>query len=242
MKKILILLFSALFVTLYAAQKVTIYTYHNHAPFIIGKYKGLTYDVVNLLNKEAKGAYAFELKVVPRARLNYMLKPWINHSCGKTKKCNPYFMVLWVNHKWGFGKDSLSNFAWVPLFEDSNAIISLKSKKVEYTKPEDLIGMRLAGISGHKYLGIDELVKEGKMTRINGNSEVDNLEVVLSSRADVTLLPHSAFRYYQKINDEYMELYAAKTPNQRYVRNIMTRPENRKLVEFLQSLNLQSRF
>ncbi len=243
MKKTLLILAMILGLSAFAKDKIIVYTYHNHAPFITIKNHGLSFDLIQLLNEKTSEAYEFELKVVPRGRLNYILKPWIQGNCQKkTKKCNPNFMVLWVNHKWGFGKDALSNFTWIPLFEDSNVIVSSKSNKVEYQKPEDLIGKKLAGVSGHKYLGIDDLVKEGKINRINGNSELENLQVVLASRVDVTLLPKSAFNYYQMINKNFRSLYLSKMPHQKYMRNIMTSVENKKLINFLKSLELTSRF
>lgn len=238
MKKLIISL-SVLFLgsSLLAKEQIDVYTYHNHAPFIVDNNKGLTHDLVNKLNANSNGDYTFKLKVVPRSRLNYILKPWISKKC-ETKKCASNWIVLWVNHKWGFGSDSLDNFSWTPLLQDSNAIISSGFKKFEYTKPEDLVGKKLAGISGHKYLGIDDLVKAGKIERINGQNEVDNLKVVLANRVDVTLLPKSAFDYYKKSNDEFSTLYVSKIPHQSYMRNIMTNKKNPDLVKYLNSLEL----
>jgi len=221
--------------SLFAKEQINVYTYHNHAPFIINEKLGLTHELIKKLNQNDE--FDFKLKVIPRSRLNYILKPWISKKC-ETKRCANNWIVLWVNHKWGFGKDSLENFSWTPLLNDSNAIISSNTKKFEYTKPEDLIGKGLAGIAGHKYVGIDDLVKAGKIKRINGSNEVDNLKVVLANRVDVTLLPKSAFDYYQKTNSEFSNLYVSKVPHQSYMRNIMTNRQNKLLVKYLNSLKL----
>ena len=237
MKKFLlicVLFFSSLF----AQQNVDVYTYHNHAPFITDKNQGLSYDLIDYLNGQSD-QFKFNLKVVPRKRLNYYLKPWISKKCGNTKKCSTEWMVLWVNHKWGFGKDSLENFNWTPLFEDSNAIISLNKNKVEYKDASSLIGKTFAGMGGHRYVGIDELVKEGKIERIDGNSEVKNLQKVLAQRVDVTLLPASAFIYYKKQDSSLKDLSASQTPNQVYMRNIMTTVKNPELYSFLKSLDFK---
>lgn len=225
--------------TMFAQEKVTVYTYHDHAPFIVTKSEGLSYKLIDYLNNNSKGKFNFVLKKVPRSRLNYILKPWINKSCGDTKKCDPNWIVLWVNHKWGFGKDSLENFSWTPLLEDSNAIVSSQEKQIEYTKPEDLIGKKLAGVSGHRYLGIDDLVKSGKITRINGSNEVENLRVTLLNRVDVTLLPYSAFKYYKSINKEFESLYSSKVPHQKYLRNIMSNTKNSELTNYLNTLDFK---
>lgn len=224
---------------MFGAKEINVYTYHNHAPFIIDKKIGLSYELIEFLNKNSNGMYHFTLKIVPRSRLNYILKPWIQKECGKNKECKSNWMVLWVNHKWGFGQDSLSNFSWVKLFKDSNAIIYPKDKKIDYTSPDSLVGKKLAGILGHRYVGIDELVKEGKIKRIDGNSEAVNLQKVLSNRVDVTLLPSSSFRYYLSENKSLKALEKSQVSHQSYMRNMMTTTKNIELVEFLKGLNIE---
>lgn len=239
MKKVLISSLAIfLLQNLYAKEDINVYTYHNHAPFILEDNKGLTYDLIKQLNKNSKD-FKFNLKVVPRSRLNYILKPWINKTCMK-KKCKNNWIVLWVNHKWGFGKDSLENFSWTSLFKDSNAIISSNTNKIEYKNPSSLMGKTLAGMAGHKYVGIDDLVAKGFIKRVNGSSELANLKVILSNRADVTLLAKSAFDYYLKTNEELKSLYVSKKPHQEYLRNIMTNKENKVLINYLNSLNFGS--
>lgn len=193
--------------------------------------------MITHLNEKANGKYTFKLKVLPRSRLNYVLKPWINKECGVTKECSSNWMLLWGNPKWGFGKDSKTNFAWKELFKDSNAIIFNKDSNINYTSPSSLIGKKLAGIAGHKYVGIDSLVKEGKIKRINGNNETLNLQKVLSNRVDVTLLPNSSFNFYLQQNVKFQKLEKSKIPHQTYMRNIMTTSKNTKLVNFLQKQN-----
>ena len=100
------------------------------------------------------------------------------------------------------------------------------------------MGKKLAGISGHKYVGIDDLVKKGQIERINGNNEVENLKVVQANRVDVTLLPKSAFDYYKQSNSDFTTLYVSKVPHQSYMRNIMTNKKNPDLVNYLNSLKL----
>lgn len=242
MKKAILLVLFVFSLSLFAQEKFIIYTYHNHSPFINSQNSGLSYDVVRYLNTQAKGKYLFELKVIPRSRLNYILKPWINKDCLKIRKCDANWMVLWVNQKWGFGQDSLSNFSWTALLQDSNVIISSSKADFYYTKPEDLIGKKLAGMAGHRYLGIDDLVDSGKIKRINGNTEVENLKVVLSKRVDATLLPKSTFEYYQKTNTEFKKLYASDVSHQDYMRNIMTVPQNKELIAYFNSLDLSEIF
>lgn len=236
MKKIIIMLLLLNSIML-NAKDITVYTYHNHAPFIIGKKQGLSYDLVSFLNKNSNNKFNFKLKIIPRSRLNYNLKPWINGKCEDNKNCDNNWILPWVNPKWGFGKNSLTNFSWFKLFEDSNSIIYLKENKINYENPNSLIGKRLAGIAGHKYLGIDELVKQGKITRIDGNNEQANLLKVLKKRVDVTLLPTSTFKYYLNSYKNLSPLEEATTKHQIYLRQIMTTTKNKELLNYLSSLD-----
>jgi len=238
MKKLLLILLMVCSFA-FGAENINVYTYHNHAPFIIDKNLGLSHKLVESLNKNSKGLYNFKLKIVPRNRLNYILKPWIQNKCHKTNQCQSNWIVLWVNQKWGFGQDSSTTFSWTKLFKDSNSIIYKKSQNFNYQNPNSLIGKKLAGIAGHRYIGIDELVKQGKIKRIDGNSEEVNLEKVLSKRVDATLLPTSSFNYYLKKNKSFKGLKKAKTSHQIYMRNIMSTAQNIKLTNYLQSLNYQ---
>ncbi len=239
MKKILFSVFVVFSILGFTKEEFTVYTYHNHAPFITGKQEGMSYELIDLLNKNSNDDFLFKLKIVPRSRLNYILKPWKEKKCDNSisKKCNKNWMVLWVNHKWGFGNDSLKNFAWVSLFKDSNVIISANKEALNYTNPKDLIGKKIAGMNGHKYVGIDDLVKEGKITRINGSTEIENLQVVVSKRVDATILPMSAFNYYKTKYSSFNSLFISKTTHQDYMRNIMTTTKNDEVIKYLKTLD-----
>ncbi len=222
---------------LVAKQEIIVYTYHNHGPFIIEN-KGLSFDLINYLNQN-QNEYNFKLKIIPRKRLNYILEPWINKECVNEKKCHKDWMVLWVNHNWNFGEDSLKNFLWTPLLKDTNIIISSSKNKFEYINPYSLVNRSFAGIDGHRYIGIDDLVEKGLIKRIDGKSEVKNLELLIKQRIDVTILPNSAFIYYKNANSKFKTLYSSKTPQQVYMRNIMTNSYNTKLIKKLDSLRLE---
>lgn len=221
---------------LYAKENIVVYTYHNHPPFITDNNKGLSYKLVNYLNQNSLD-YNFILKVVPRSRLNYILKPWIKNNCNNDEgRCKSKWLVLWVNHKWGFGNNSLINFSWTPILKDSNIVVSSNTNKIEYKTPNTLINLTLAGISGHKYVGIDKLVEKNKIKRIDSNNELDNLFIVLSKKADVTIIPKSSFLYFQNLNKNLKSLYYSKTYHQTYMRNIMTNKNDSQLIDYLNSL------
>ncbi len=202
---ILFALFFSLFTTtslwatsLWASpEKIKLYTYHNHPPFVTGDGKGLSFDVEKLLNKQAQGRIVFNIHIVPRSRLNVHLMDWIQGKClSPTSSCDKNWGLLWVNQKWGFGKNPDENFGWVPILKDSNAIISSTNKKITYDTPDSLIGHRFGGIRGHRYIGIDSLVKNRTVSRIDGHRERDNTITLSQNRVEVILLPTSTIHLF----------------------------------------------
>jgi hypothetical protein len=179
-----------------AAQQeaITIYSYHNHPPFVTGKKSGLTYELAKQLNKQAAGRYLFEVSIIPRSRLNFYLKDWIQGACPNSE-CKQNWLVPWVNPKWGFIKGLRDNYLWHEQFSDANVIISRAHESWGYISPASLKGLVFAGMRGHHYVGIDDLVKSGDIKRIDGNRERDNLSKLLLQRVDATSLPRSTMAY-----------------------------------------------
>ncbi|WP_210398228.1 hypothetical protein [Motiliproteus sediminis] len=206
------------------AETIQLLSYHDHPPFVTGPGQGLTYDIAEQLNAIAVGEFHFDVTLVPRSRLNLMLKDWIAGKCPNSH-CNSSWVVPWVNPKWGFIKGDSDNYLWQPLLEDANLMISNASRPLAYQSPESLRGLTLGGMRGHKYLGIDDLVNAGAITRIDGNHERDNLLKLIHGRIDVTLLPRSTTDYFltrdQYVSQHANELYVAKLPHQSYTRFAM---------------------
>lgn len=228
----------------FAAETINVYTYHIHPPFVNSGEKGQTYDLTYDLEKAAGGKYTFQLNMVPRSRLNMLLKQWVAGECYPEKRgeCHDNWILLWVNQKWGFGPEPEKNFNWVKIVEDSNSIISRQEHKVEYASPDSLIGLNFGGISGHKYVGIDTLAEEGKLRRINGSSERDNILKLYKNRVDVILLPSSTIRYFM-FNDPTIKafadkLYIAPVKHQTYTRHIMIPKSRDDLKQLCKSIDM----
>ena len=228
-----------------APEKIRLFTYHNHPPFVTGDRQGLSFDLGKHLNKKAPDRYLFEVTILPRNRLNVYLANWIQGKCpSATKACKNSWALLWVNPKWGFGNNPEKLLSWIRMVDDSNSIISSASKKVAYKNPDSLIGHRFGGVMGHKYLGIDSLVKKGKIVRIDGNSERNNIFKLLKKRIDVTLLPTSTIHYYLLEGKEFAkfskDIHIAQTKHQSYSRNFMFPPNRIDLKEIFKKLDSDS--
>lgn len=220
-------------------ETITIYSYHNHPPFVTGENKGLTYELADRLNGQATGKFQFQVRIIPRGRLNHYLKDWIAGSC-PGPSCRQDWIVPWVNPKWGFIKGKRDNYLWHALLSDANVIVSRKKDEWRYLTPESLTGRVLGGMLGHRYVGIDALVQAGEIKRIDGNRERDNLLKVLHKRVDATLLPESTINYLLQ-NDPEIQRHAddfrvAEQKHQSYMRYIMLPEQRRDLFEVLDTV------
>ncbi len=176
------------------AEKINIYTYHNHPPFITGDRAGMTYDLAHKLNQAGAGRYRFEVVVLPRGRLNAYIQDWIKGRC-PDESCSNGWLVPWVNPKWGFIKGQQDPYLWSKLFTDINVVITRSADNFTYRRAASLDGRLFGGMRGHRYVDIDTRVDAGLIRRIDGNHERDNLIKLLKGRIDATLLPESAIRY-----------------------------------------------
>jgi len=129
----------------FAADPVTVYTYHNHPPFVVEAGKGLSYELADYLNRKSKGNPTFKIEVVTRAQLDKLLAA-------------PDFSgaVAWVAPEWLKDKDK-TTYLWTGgVMDDANVILSSTKAKIDYKDPASLKGKQFGGIAGHKYAGIDD--------------------------------------------------------------------------------------
>ncbi len=237
----LAILFCVLLSTSVYGNTIKVYTYHNHPPFIIGKGKGLTYEIVELLNRKMEQpGYTFKVKILPRKRLNEAIQDWKNGTCKiEGASCDSAWIVLWVDPVWGFDTRPPSRFLWTKIVNDTNSIISTKNNPVFYEGLESLVGKKFGGIRGHKYVGIDDLVAKGQLQRFDGDKERDNLLKLVYKRFDVTLLPKSTVLYYMQHDNQLTgKLYIAPKPHQTATRHFMFPISRQDLKNSIENLEL----
>ncbi|HYD80090.1 MAG TPA: transporter substrate-binding domain-containing protein [Paucimonas sp.] len=169
-----------------AEETLAAYNTYQAVPFVVDK-GGLAADVVAYLNTKLKGKYKLQLENVPRKKLNETIEADANFK-GVVLFLNPMF----VNDA------DKKKFYWTPSFlSDANAVISPAAKKVEYSDPASLNGLRFAGVVGNRYAGLEE--RFGKeLQREDVTEELSNLKKIASGRADVTIMPFSTYRFLLK--------------------------------------------
>jgi len=206
------------------AEVIQVLSYHNHPPFVTGPMQGQTYQLVRQLNALAPPGLRFQVELLPRVRLNQRLQGWIDGEC-PARPCDDGWLVPWVNPNWGFRPPGGDPYHWLAQAEDANVIVSRQSDPIDYQQPASLDGKVLGGVRGHRYMGIDERVAAGRIERVDGNVERDNLLMLLYGRVDAVLLPESTVNYFLQqdptLRPHAQAFYIAPVRHQRYARSIM---------------------
>ncbi|KLN62017.1 hypothetical protein WH96_00245 [Kiloniella spongiae] len=165
------------------ATEYQIYSYHNVPPFIVGENKGLSHDLVNYLNKHGAKKFQFKLSILPRKRLDNLLK------------ANSDIIIPWVSPDW-FGPDAKSRFEWTtPLISDGNVYFSRKDRSIEVKSMGDLEDLLLGGVLGHRYARIDNEVAKGSFSRMNAPHERNLIKMLVGKRVDIGIMAESSARY-----------------------------------------------
>ncbi|WP_419903840.1 hypothetical protein [Kiloniella sp.] len=160
------------------AESYVLYSYHNVPPFVTGEGTGLTYDLAAHLSKSSREGHHYSVKILPRKRLNELMS-------------RESIIVPWVIPVWFKGSTS-SQTSWSsPIMIDSSVYVWKAERSKRFKSPEDLVGAKLGGIRGYKYVGVDPLVKSNKVKRTDTSSEWQLLQMVLSERVDVGIIPEA---------------------------------------------------
>ncbi len=225
-----------------ASDIVYLYSYHNHPPFVTAEHAGLTQRLAQYLSAQSDGQIRVEVRVLPRARLNKLLADWIAGDC-PDKACADNWMLAWVNPSWGFIGGDEDPYHWHKLFDDSNSIVSLSDNPLDYHSASSLDGKTLLGMRGHFYVGIDERVKSGDITRVDGNNERDNLMKLLARRGDALLLPTSTIEYFltrdAQLSAQRERFFVSPSRHQSYTRYLMLPQGREDLLRLLQDARIE---
>ena len=189
-----------------AVERVTIYTYHTHPPFITGAKRGLTYDLAAFLTKYGAGRYAFNVREASRPALDKLIATPVTG------------IVPWVSPDW-FGDRGKRKYLWSThvFMRDRMVIVSRADRRIEYDGVASLAGLTFGGIRGHRYVEIDDYIRDAKtLRRLDADRHLDNFRKLVKQHIDVTLLPESAARYFLQREHLSNLLYIASKPHSEF--------------------------
>lgn len=193
-----------------AQQRVEVWTYHFSPPFILDDNQGLSHGFVELLNNDPanQGRFRFDLVELPRKRLEVRLarkRPGI---------------LLWATPSF-FTAAQVANGRWSePLLIDRQDFVSLPDVPFEYDGPESLHGLILGGVLGHRYEGLEADIASHAIKRQDVQTDLQNLQKLLSGRINTLLIPRSTLLYYRKEQD-LRDLYISDTPLYQFARHLL---------------------
>ncbi|MFD2165257.1 substrate-binding periplasmic protein [Thalassotalea euphylliae] len=211
---------------------VPVYSYHLKPPLIIDdqEQKGLYFDFVNYLNSSSKD-YQFQLTHIPRKRIDKMLAE---------KELDG--ILLGVNPVW-FKDKQETKYLWSPrIFTDRDELVSLKETPVEYINPDSLEGKVFGGVRGFYYFGINEIIKQQRVLRIDTVHEIDLFSMLLNRRIDAAVISRSTFDYMVKINEWQDKFHLSKKPHDIYDRRVLIPLDNEHLYHYLLPIISQMEF
>jgi polar amino acid transport system substrate-binding protein len=225
-RSILTVAFLAFGVARAIAADIPLLTNYAFAPFSAEEKASLTYELAQYMTRKSGGAYTFTAQLLPRKRLDEEV------ASGKP------VVVAWVNPAW-FGDVPETKYKWsAALVQDANAVISPKAKPVEFSNPDALAGLKLGGVAGHTYVGIDPLVASGKISREDAPGEVVNLKKVAAGRVDFMLMSEAGARFLAKTESLADQIHFSANPQSRYDRKVFVAGPDAKLADFVtQTLN-----
>lgn len=208
-------------VTTSKAESIPIYTYHNGGPFITSSNEGLTYELADYLNSEAKGRWTFH--VVQQARLRF------NRDI-QTAKVG---IVPWVKPAW-LKKLTLTDDIWSEAyFKDANVIVSNLNNKIDYQGPESLFGHTVAKVKGAVQVGIDPYIDAGKIKVVNSTSFEGHFRMLYGGRADFVSTSLNIAKYTIKLMDYDKDLFISMRPIDQYTRHIMVLNNRQDILVFI---------
>lgn len=205
------------------ATEVIIFSHYDTPPFLTASKTGLTYKLAEALNHLAKGRYYFRVQILPRKRLDKTLE-----------NPNWFGMVPWVNPAW-FKDAEQTKFSWsTPMMKDENLVISHQNKPINFNGPQSLVGLELGGILGHRYIEIETLIWENKITRFNVVSEVQNIEKLLRQRIDVMFISKSSLNFYLNQHPNFQQhIFIANQIRGSFHRYILLPKKDHALTSFI---------
>ncbi|MCQ4313297.1 PAAT family amino acid ABC transporter substrate-binding protein [Pseudomonas stutzeri] len=193
-----------------AQQRVEVWTYHFSPPFVLGNAQGLSHAFVELLNRDPanRDRFRFELVELPRKRVDVRLarkRPGV---------------LLWATPSFFTAAQTASARWSEPLLIDQQDFVSLPDAPFEYAGPESLHGLVLGGVLGHRYQGLEEDIASGAIKRQNVQTDLQNIQKLLSGRINTLLIPRSTLLYYRK-EQNLGELYISTVPLYQFARHLL---------------------
>jgi polar amino acid transport system substrate-binding protein len=189
MLKFLLTLLAALLLPAAQAETITVYTSANFAPLVIDGTRGIYYEAIDYLNKQAAPGTSFRLAYLPRKRLQMRLEEGTLDG-----------IVIGMMPQW-FDDGAQKKYLWTSAFAiDRFVLVSRKEHMLQPDVSGALAGKSIGLTLGYVYPGIDEWIQRHGLVRQDAMSEEINLEKLRRGRIDCVAVSESAARYFMRLH------------------------------------------
>ncbi|MFN6969242.1 MAG: substrate-binding periplasmic protein [Rheinheimera sp.] len=192
-----------------ASTTLTLYAYHQSPPFVINAdtETGLNYDLIRALQQQLGDSYRLQYQQLPRHLLNERLNAGLPT------------IVLWANPAW-FSHQQYP-YTWSnTLFVDRDLFVTLSDSEQQVEQLTDLTGT-LGALRGYRYPGVDELIKQHQLTRLDADSDKENLARLQERTVDQIVITRSSFLYYARQQQYLGKMKIVGQPYPTYHRQLL---------------------
>ncbi|WNO08221.1 transporter substrate-binding domain-containing protein [Teredinibacter sp. KSP-S5-2] len=163
-----------------AGSEIDVYVYHD-APFLIRQ--GNQTDLSDLFISRLQ-------KQFPKTQ--FQLKPSTKHEVVNALTEKKSLMILWVNPLW-FNKVDVPLIASKPILWDSDHLISLQDKPVQYAGQDSLKGKTQCSVKDHYYHFSEPALLAGLVKEVKAESRMRCLQLIEAGKADYAVIERSAW-------------------------------------------------
>jgi polar amino acid transport system substrate-binding protein len=171
------------------ADTVTVYTSANFAPLVIDGTRGIYYEAIDYLNRQATDGTSYRLAYLPRKRLQMRLEDGTLDG-----------IVIGMMPQW-FDDVAQKKYLWTTAFAiDHFVLVSRIDHPVQMDAGQGLAGKSIGLTLGYVYPGIEEWIQRHGLLRQDAISEEINLEKLRRGRIDCVAVSESAARYFVRLH------------------------------------------
>ena len=203
-----------------AGPVIRAFNYYLEPPFVMAQ-GGLASDLVDYLNTRLEGEYRLQLVNEPHARL----------TRARLDRPEAFIGVLLFVHPRFVDDPNQTRFLWTPgMFKDSAVLVFPGTTPPVVKDFSALTGKLLGGIQEHRYKGLDDMVANGTLRRLDALSESVNLRLLEKGRIDFTLMGASTFNALREELPSSTPLVSVAVPGeQSFQRHILVGSNQREL-------------
>ena len=197
------------------AETVTVYTSANFAPLVIDGTRGIYYEAIDYLNKQAAPGTSYRLAYLPRKRLQMRLEDGSLDG-----------VIIGMMPQW-FDDGAQKKYLWTTAFAiDRFVLVSRKDHPLQPDVQGSLAGKSIGLTLGYVYPGIDEWIRGHGLVRQDAMSEEINLEKLRRGRIDCVAVSESVARYFMRLHGLHGSLTLVDLPGRATERRFLV-PQGR---------------